>query len=282
MIFPYFSKNGQLEPIANATIPIDSIEYQYGFGVYETLKVRNGIIYFEEQHIQRLFKSTEILGLTHTFTQEDISAFLRSLIEKTISCQPSFNIKILLIGDVKHNSANIYILPLAPLFPDRKLYTNGASVNTVRYTRFLPNAKSLNMLQSYLYFTAARKRGDYDVLFTDSNDSILEGSRTNFFALKNNKILTPPAKYVLEGVTRQTVLFIAKKHGFETSEQTIPLDKISDYDGAFLTSTSSNIIPIAQINNFKFVSVPDELKKLMHAYHAFLEVCKGKFEDDSS
>lgn len=269
--FLYFSTNGQILPIELAIVPLSNIEYSYGFGVYETLKVRKGNVYFVKQHVERLFYSAKVIGLTHAFTKKEIEKYIDELLAK--QSVDACNIKMLLIGG---REPQLFIIPLAPLFPDRKLYTQGAKTISVQYERIFPNAKTLNMLPSYLAYKKAKENGCYDALLISQKGTILEGTRSNFFAIKNNVLYTPPVEEVLEGVTRQTVIATAKKAGFILKETTIPLLQITDYDGAFLTSTSSKIIPITRINDHTF-SIPVALKKLMKAYDVFLQESQGKF-----
>ena len=272
--FGYFSKNGQILPINEATIPIENIEYSYGFGVYETIKVRNGVLYFASQHIDRLFKSAEIIGLFHPYGKAQIKTYLEDLIDKL---KPeSCNIKMLLIGG---REPLLFIIPLSPLFPDRKLYSLGAKTITVGYERLLPNAKTLNMLPSYIAYKKAKENDCYDAIYIDSKGFITEGTRTNFFAIKSNVLFSPPESKILEGVTRKTILFVAKKNGFKVQEKDIPLLEIGQYDGAFLTSTSTKIVPIRQIDNFIFGEVPAKLRELMSAYDIFLKQSKGIFKE---
>ncbi len=276
MAFSYFSKNGNLAPLRDATIPLEDIAYQYGFGVYETLKVRNSVLYFIDQHVARLLESARLLGLEHPFIFRDISSYIAAVVKK--NAMENGNIKMLLIGGKTAQSASLYILPLAPLFPDRKLYTKGASAITVQYERFLPNAKTLNMLRSYLYYTQAIQRGHYDVVFVDKRGYVLEGSRTNFFAIKGRTVVTPPAKYVLEGVTRQTVIYAARKSGFRVVERRISKRSLKTYDSTFLTSTSSNIIPLVNIDAIRYPNIPPALKELMDVYKTYLKTCGGVFQ----
>lgn len=277
MTIQYFSKNGILLPLSDATIPLENIAYQYGFGVYETLKVRGGTLYFAKQHIKRLLQSARAINLKHTFAFPKINSYIRDVVRK--NNVENCNIKILLIGGKEAKDALLFILPLAPLFPDKKLYSRGATVETIRYERFLPNAKTLNMLRSYLYYTKANEFGHYDMLFLDNKSNILEGSRTNFFVIKGTTLTTPPKEKVLEGVTRQTVIATAKKSGFTIKEEDIPLSKLKNYDGAFLTCTSAKIIPLVQIDNFKFPEIPPKLKELIQIYNKFLEASKGIFAE---
>lgn len=277
MQFKSFSRNGQLLPFSQAVVPLTNINFQYGFGVYETLKIRNNILYFAKEHISRLLKSAEIISLDHPFESEEIAAHIASLIAD--NSLESANIKMLLIGGKTPDDCLLYILPLAPLYPDRKLYSQGASVGTVNYERFLPGAKTLNMLPSFLFYTRAREKGHYDCLYLDKNDNILEGSRTNFFALKDDTLITPPKELVLDGVTRATVIHTALAHGFKLKEEPIPLSYLHEFDASFLTSTSSKIIPLKNINEFRFASIHPRLKELMQHYDTFLDNSSGIFKN---
>lgn len=275
MQWQYVLKDGKLYRPEDLRIPLDAIQFQYGFGVYETLKVRNKILYFAHQHITRLLQSAKLIGLEHQFAEEQITAYIQEVIAgNTIE---SANIKMLLYGGKTAADSSLFLFPTSPLFPDRKLYSQGASVETVQYQRFMPQAKTLSMLPSYLFFTKASKRGQYDVLFLGKDDAILEGSRTNFFVIKEKTLVTPPLVNVLDGVTRQTVISVAKRNGFAVVERSISLHSLADFDGAFLTSTSSKIIPLIQIDKFRFSTISPQLKELMKIYDAFLDECNGIF-----
>jgi branched-subunit amino acid aminotransferase/4-amino-4-deoxychorismate lyase len=245
--------------------------------VYETIKLRNNTVYFLKQHVDRLIQSAAIIDLSHEYTHERIIKHITDLV--TRNGEANCNIKILLIGGKTAQEALFVILPLAPLYPDRKLYTRGATANTVNYERYLPNAKTLNMLRSYMYYTQAVKLGHYDTLFLDAANNILEGSRTNFFTIKGTTIVTPPKNTVLEGVTRQTVIAVAKKIGYSVEEKEIPLASLHQYDGAFLTSTSTNILPLTQIDTNAFRVIPEAIKSLMKQYDSFLHDSKGIFTE---
>lgn len=277
MDIQFFSKNGKLFPIVDATIPLENIAYQYGFGVYEAIRVRNKIAYFTKQHVGRLLQSARLIGLEHIYTFPEIDSYIQEVIQGNNA--QNCSLKILLIGGKNTENALLFILPLAPLFPDKKIYSNGVTVETVQYERFLPNAKTLNMLQSYMHYTKASGKGHYDALFLDDKNNVLEGSRTNFFVIKDKTLITPLKEKILEGVTRQTVIAAAKKNGFIVEERMININELGNFDGAFLTCTSAKIIPLIQIDNFKFNEIPEKLKELMHTYIKFLEESKGLFTE---
>lgn len=266
--FAYFSLNGEIMPIAKAIIPLSNIEYSYGFGVYETLRAAKGKILFPKEHAERLMESARIIGLEHSFTANSIQANIAELVKQNQA--ETCNLKVLLIGANDKESANLYILCLNPLFPDRKLYSAGAKCITQKYERIYPHAKTLNMLPSYLAYREAKKVGAYDALAVNQQGCITEGTRTNFFAIKDKQIISPPEKDILLGVTRDQVLKSAQQNDFEVIESDIPLSELQNYDGFFLTSTSSKIMPISSIDD-KSYQIPASLRELMQAYDAYLK-----------
>ena len=267
MSFDTFSRNGEILPAEQATIPLANIEYAYGFGVYETIRAVRGTALFLDQHTVRLMTSANVIGLEHAFTAAQVAKWTNALLAsiKADAC----NFKILLVGGRTKQDALLFIIPLAPLFPDKKLFSRGATAITVRHERFMPHAKTLNMLPSFMAYRRAKEHGCYDALFTDKDDCITEGTRTNFFAIKDRTILCPPAKDILEGVTLVNVLRVAKENNFLLKEQPIPLASLAETDGAFLTSTSSKIMPLCKVDGHE-LAVPDALKELIRHFDAFL------------
>lgn len=260
-----FSQNGAILPISEATVSLLNIEYSYGYGVYETLKVRNNKLYFLEHHLERLEHSSNILGISLPFSKKDIKQYLLTFV-KELQVQ-ACNIKIVLIGG---SPINLYIFASAPLFPDRKLYKQGASLLTYVYERLFPTAKTLNMLPSYIAYKKAKENGCYDALLVDKKGIMLEGTRTNFCMIKGKTIYKAPADRVLEGVTFLTITPVAIKEGFTILEREIPIQDVKKYDGAFITSTSTKIMPISRIDDIS-LSIPEATYSLIHAYEKFLE-----------
>jgi len=273
MDFKFFSQNGKILPIEQAVIPLNNIEYSYGFGVYESLRVVNGTVYFIDDHIERLMESAKMINLTHPFDQQFITKSIIDLISDYKS--ETFNLKILLIGGAIKEKAILNIFCLNPLFPDKKLYRDGADFVAYNYERPFPHAKTLNMLQSYLAYKKAKESGSYDSLLINKSGFITEGTRTNFFCIKEKTIITPFEKDILFGVMRKAMLKVAKENNYEIIESNIKLEDIKSYDGAFVTSTSSKIIPIKSIDKIA-LNIPDSLKELMKLLNDFLENCNGK------
>ena len=272
MSFKFFSHNGQIKSVEEAAIPLSNIEYQYGFGVYETIRVTNGVPYFLKDHLERLAESARIIGLEHAFSNEFIANAIAELIRENVV--ETCNLKILLIGGSTKETASLYILCLNPLFPDKKLYRDGVHCITYEHERMFPHAKTLSMLGSYLAYRKARMASAYEALLVN-HGNITEGTRTNFFAIKEKTLYSAPEKDILLGVTRKAVLTIATQNGFRVEERNLRLDDIKEYDGAFLTSTSSKILPIRSIDSLTLREPPPSLKTLMLLFDEFLKTSTG-------
>jgi branched-subunit amino acid aminotransferase/4-amino-4-deoxychorismate lyase len=250
--------------VSEAVISLADVEYSYGFGVYETIRVVKGGARFLDDHCARLMNSAQVINLEHPFSIKVVKDAVEALITK--NKVETCNLKVLLIGGKTKDSANLYIECLAPLYPDRKLYTQGAKVITRKYERYLPQAKTLNMLGSYLAYRDARSQGAYDALLINNQGYITEGTRTNFFAIKENTLFSAPEKDILLGVTRDHVIKVAETNGFKIVERTIKPSELPDYDGAFLTSTSTKIMPIASVDGFTWPEISPHIKLLMQKF----------------
>jgi branched-subunit amino acid aminotransferase/4-amino-4-deoxychorismate lyase len=288
-----FSLNGQILDIIEAKADLSSIEFNYGFGVYETMKIRNGKLFFVDKHSQRLLFSAKQIFLQHNFDQKLIQDWIKELSQKLINSNEagfSCNLKILLIGSKSLENVKLYIIPIAPFFVERKKYKTGCEVVAFKYSRWKPQAKSLNMLPSYVYFCEAKRLNFYDCLFFEADNEVTEGSRTNFFALNGKTIYSANFEKVLNGITRQTVLEVAFKNNYKIEETKISLEDLKNkkFESVFLTSTSTKVLPIKNIylnplksqiplpdietlEKIEFEKVTPDLKNLMSLYDNYLD-----------
>ncbi len=270
------SINGIVQTLEKASLPLSEIESQYNFGVYETIKVRNSLVYFIKQHINRLFHSAEAIGLNHDFSLSQIALYLTEFVEALQ--EESINVKILLYGRKTHKEARLIILPSSPFYPNRKWYREGVTLISFEYERWMPQAKTLNMLPSYVMYQKAKEQGAYDALLLDRNRHILEGTRTNVFLMKDNIIYSPPKEVILEGVTLMTLAKVIEHSDFTLIYKAISYESIHEYDGMILSSTSSKILPVKQIDQCRFHEISPEIGNLIAIYNTALDTCNGDFE----
>jgi len=268
MIGPLFSLNGELRPVAEATVPLDDLAYAYGFGVYETLKVRQGVIYFADLHEERLWQSARTVDLGHPFLPGDFRRFVEALV--AANNLGDANVKALLVGGPTAADARLSILALNPLFPDRKDYKHGATAISWSGERVFPQAKTLNMLVSYLAFREAQNLGAYDALLVNRRGEVTEGTRTNLFVTDGTALATAPAGQVLAGVTQLTVRQVIRDLGISLEERPLPLTEVGKWQGVFLTSTSTKIMPLRRIDATDLPLSP-LVDKLRLAYDGWLD-----------
>ncbi|GAB1457095.1 hypothetical protein MASR2M48_24030 [Spirochaetota bacterium] len=237
--------NGELASPSMASTTLSDTDVTYGYGCYETLKIRQGLLYFPEFHADRLIRSAEVLGIQHTLTPEKVVVAMH-LLDHANGIRES-NIKIMLIGR-EGRDADWYIFMLPPIIPPAAAYKSGVSCLLFKGERHFPAAKSLSMLLSTVAYRAATSQGCYDALLVNGRDEITEGTRTNLFYAKRGEAriaYTPPRDDALEGITRRTLIEALAKVGIKTVER--PLSVAEALSGVFalaVTSTSSRVIAV--------------------------------------
>jgi len=265
MLGPYFFRNNALFPVAEAVVALDDLAYANGYGVYETLRVRSGTVFFPAEHESRLYHSARIIGLEHTFGERAVVDAMAELVRA--NSLEDANLRVMLVGG---RESRLFVMALDPIVTDPRLYQAGARAITVAGERFLPQAKSLNMLLSTMAYRRAQADGAYDALLLNRRKEITEGTRTNFYVVRGEAVVTAPAGDVLEGVTRSVVLEVARGSGVSVRQEPVLLSSLADAEGCFLTSTSPGILPLRQVDGYSF-HVPAVVRKLMSAYDHYLE-----------
>lgn len=237
--------NGRLAPPDMATATLDDTDVTYGYGCYETLKIRKAVLYFPEFHAERLLRSAEILGIEHAISTAEIVSAINMLDQANGIAES--NIKIMLIGR-EGRPADWYIFMLPPIIPPATAYESGVPCLLFKGERHFPAAKSLSMLLSTIAYRAASRLGCYDALLVNGRDEITEGTRTNLFYVKRGEagtVYTLPRNDVLEGITRRTLIQALAKLGIKTIERELRVSEA--LTGGFalaVTSTSSRVIPL--------------------------------------
>lgn len=251
----YFVINGEVKPV-EAFIPSENEG-----GVYEVLRVVNGVPLFLEDHLERFYRSAGIAKKTVRFSEKQVLRHLEALIASNkvtegnilISCKT--NLKAFFIP---HN------------YPADEQYEKGVVCGILRAERENPNAK--------VFQTSVRKRanqmiaehGFYEVLLVDHLGRVTEGSRSNVFFVKRNRLLTPPGNEVLLGITRQKTFALAQKAGVELAEKDVYLDDLAGFDAAFITGTSPKLLPVQRVGAFTFDEGNKTVRRLMGAYNQLI------------
>ena len=257
----YALYNGELITLEQACIPITDKGYFFDFAIYDSIKVIQGKLFFPEYHVERLLESARLLELDHPFAKEQIVAWYKEVALKNKITDAL--LRAVLIGDPDGGEAKIYIFPVTGVtYYPHGHYSKGVKVITYRGERRVPQAKSKDLLLGFLGFREAQKQGAIDALLIDHSGNITEGTRSNIFAFRGNTLITPPASKTLGGITKKIVLDVAQGQ-FEILEADIPLSEIKTYDELLITSTSKNVMPIAQIDGETIFKPPFPKTKVM-------------------
>ncbi len=176
----------------------------------------------------------------------------------------------------KRPSLVIIVVALEP--PPAEYYEKGVKVSLVSVRRndittLNPKIKSSNLLNNVLGYVEAKKTGAFEGILCNMAGYVAEGTGSNIFIVAEGKLKTPPPEAgLLEGVTRALALELADQEGISTEEIQFTPQQLLDADECFITSTTKEILPVRQVDQKQFLTVPGTVtKKLMHAYRNFLK-----------
>jgi D-alanine transaminase len=243
------SRNGILIPSAQACVSVFNPAIYGAYGVYESMQVVNGAAFEQAAHLRRLAHSAGILGLPLPAGPAKIESWIAEVIaaNNVTYEDATYTLRLFVIGPDNGGEVVAYIWPQPhPVYPE-DYYTLGAPAITFEGYRYLPQAKSLNALASYMAQRQARATGAHEALLYHDG-CLTEGSNSNLFAVVDGTIVTPPAREVLSGVTRDIVIPLAAGGGIPLAEAPLPLAELPHWDECFITSTSRHVMPVTAID----------------------------------
>jgi branched-chain amino acid aminotransferase len=279
-----FYINGKFLDEKEAKISVYDLGLLRGYAVFDFLRTYNQKPFYLDDHLKRLLNSAKLIGLKHKYNLK----FLRKTVLKTLkknilnadyadftqtrqknkTLLPEYNIRIILTGGeskdfITPSKPNLIVMitPLKKL--DEKLYKKGGKLITKISERTSFQAKTIIYVEAVKFRQEAKKKGAVEVLLLDKNKKILECTTSNFFAVINKKLITPPKDQILQGVTRKIVIDLAKKLKIPVIERDIYFNEIKKFDEAFITATSKGILPIVKIDNFKISAQPGPVTKTL-------------------
>ncbi|MBE6062452.1 MAG: aminotransferase class IV [Clostridium butyricum] len=228
--------------------------------IYEVLRVIDGKPLFLESHIERMENSFRLINESFTLKPEDICAKINKLIKsenKNIG-----NIKM----TYKVNEKKFDVFFIEHFYPTEDMYENG--VKTILYfgERENPNAKIVNDDFRAKVNKEIQKHNVFEAILIDRNGFITEGSKSNIFMVKGNKLLTSETKAVLPGVTRGEIIEIAKECGIEVEEVKYNYKDIDKLDGMFISGTSPKVLPINSVDDLNINPKNEIVLKIMNEY----------------
>jgi len=234
-------------------------------GVYEVVRIIDGVPLFMERHLSRFRTSSKLLGYELKIDDESIIRYVQELI--TVNNCFLGNVKIV-VNNLHKPIQDNYVFFIKSKYPSPSEIEKGVPTILFYGERNNPNAKSTDLTLREKINQEISKYNVYEALLVNKDDEITEGSKSNIFAVKENCVYTPPAKDVLQGVTRGYIIEICNSLGYELSEAPIPVKKLPDMDGLFMTGTSPQVLPICSVDGIKlFSSTNPVIEKIRLQYN---------------
>ena len=232
----------------------------YGDGIFEGIRAYNGRVFKLKEHIDRLFYSAKAILLEIPMSREKISgAVLESC---RVNHLRDAYIRLVVTRGIGNLGLNPRSCPKPTVFiiADKiqvypaELYARGMEIITVPTVRNLhsavnPAIKSLNYLNNILAKIEANNAGVEEAVMLNAAGFVAEGTADNLFIVKNGELFTPPLSAgALYGITRQTVMELARTAGLKVSEPNLTRYDLFNADECFLTGTGAEIMPVIKID----------------------------------
>ncbi len=256
--------NGSYKKWSESNIHVLNHGLHYASCVFEGIRVYDGKIFKIIEHIDRLFKSAEILDLQIPYSTDKISKILYELVNKQ-NISNGYIRPVVWRGSEKmaisaiEASTNIAIAAWKwPSYFSPDQIDQGIKLTISKWKRPSPESAPTNSKAAGLYMICslskheAEKNGFDDALMLDYRNYIAEATGANIFFVKNNKLYSPIPDCFLNGITRQSVIEIAQENKIDVIEDYFKLDFLKDCEEVFLTGTAVEITPVSSIDNYQF------------------------------
>ncbi|WP_121356373.1 aminotransferase class IV [Flavisolibacter nicotianae] len=251
-----------------AMLHFRDLSFQRGYGVFDFFRLAGSKPLFLDDHLDRFNRSAEGLHLPLPTPKKELNDIVLDLVQK--NDLPGTGIRLSLSGGYSEDGFNIgqpNFLVSQHSFtpPPASQLDKGIRLLTYSYQRQLPHIKSIDYLMAIWLQPQRAVQGADDILY-HHNGFISECPRSNFFLVTADDRVVTPSENILSGVTRKKVLDLAKEY-FQVEERPVGLAEIQTAKEAFITSTTKQILPVAQIDDKIFARNP-VTRKLMGLFHS--------------
>lgn len=248
-------------PVHEAKISVFDHALLYGDGVFEGIRIYNGRIFKEKEHVQRFFESAKAIRLELPMSAEGVSDAMHQTMRANRVTGDGY-IRLLatrgvgLLGiSIMHTGCPtiVVIVDKIALYPP-EVYERGLRCIISSVQRNSPNAtsprvKSLNYLNNVMAKLEARDAGADEAIMLNEHGNVAECTGDNFFMARGGELFTPPAtESLLEGITRGVVMELARRRRISVHEKVIIRHDLFVADECFATGTGAEIVPIVEIS----------------------------------
>jgi len=274
--------NNELVDWADAKIHILNHGLHYASCVFEGERVYDGSIFKLEEHTTRFFHSAKRLGFEIPYSEKEINSACNEIISiqnVTNGYVRPFAWRGSEMMQISAQQTKIHVAIATwewGSYFDPKLKTNGIKLNISRWRRPSPNSIPWDSKASGLYMICtlskheAEQQGFTDSMMLDHEGNIAEATGANiFFKDKDGNLHTPTPDSFLDGITRRTVIEIAKSKGIKVHERKIAPTELTNFVGCFLTGTAAEVTPVSCVADNQF-KVCETIIDLNESYQALV------------
>ncbi len=256
--------DGQLVPWADAKLHVLSHGLHYGSCVFEGERAYGGEIFKGTEHSERLRRSAELLDFEIPYSVAEIDAAKRLVLDKN-GQRDAYVRPVAWRGSemmgvaAQNNTIHLAIASWEwPSYFDPAERLKGIRLDMAEYRRPDPATAPCRSKAAGLYMICtiskhkAERKGYADALMLDWQGRVAECTGANVFFIKDGAIHTPMADCFLDGITRRTVIDLARRRGFEVQERRILPDELASFNECFITGTAAEVTPVSEIGPYRF------------------------------
>lgn len=269
--------DGALIPWRDARVHVLTHALHYASCVFEGERVYGGTVFKLTEHSERLEKSGKILGFDLPYSVQEIDDATRAVVEangivdgyvRPLAWRGSEMMGVAAQANRIHVAIACWLWP-SYFSPEAKL--KGLRLTIADWKRPAPDTAPTASKAAGLYMICtlskhkAEAAGYDDALMLDYRGQVAEATGANIFFVKDGQLHTPKPDCFLDGITRRTVIDLARQHKIDVIERAIQLGELEGFEQAFLTGTAAEVTPLSEIGPYNF-EVGTITKTLMHAY----------------
>lgn len=269
--------NGEMRPWKEAQVHVLTHGLHYGSCVFEGQRAYNGKVFKMQEHHERLHKSGELLGFKIPYTVEELNEACMAVLEKN-QLVNAYIRPVAWRGSemmaISAQQTKVHVAFAAwewPSYFSEELKKKGLKLKTASFNRPSPTSAPVHSKAAGLYMICtiskheAEREGFNDALMLDYRGYVAECTGANIFFFMGDELHTPLADCFLNGITRRTVIDLAREAGIKVVERHIKPEEIKDADEVFVTGSAAEITPIGQIDDATFTPAAKTFA-LMDAY----------------
>ena len=256
--------DGEMVPWKDAKLHVLTHGLHYASSVFEGQRAYGGEVFKLREHTDRLIRSGKTLDFTIPFSADEIDEACRQVLAKNnlvdaymrpVAWRGSEELSVPARNNRVHLAIAAWVWP-SYFSVEEKL--KGIRLEWSKWKRPSPETIPCTAKAAGLYMIctlskdAAMANGYSDALMLDYRGLVAEATGANVFFVKGDEIHTPIPDCILNGITRQTLIGLAKEHGYKVVERYIKPEELSNFDECFLTGTAAEVTPVSEIGEYRF------------------------------